>query len=366
MQVLKGKKILVAALDWGLGHATRCVPIIRRLQNQGYEVILASGGTAKKFFENYFPELLVLDKPSYNISYPKDKSMVSAMLRKTPAIIRTIISEHFWLKKIISEHKISEVISDNCYGLWNKKIHSIFITHQLQIKCPKKLHFLEFFLHKIVLFFVRKYDECYIPDLAGIINYSGELSHQNPLPSNARFIGLLSRFSDNKSELESTSYDIVFLLSGPEPQRTILENKFVKLLRGQNKKCCIIRGIPGNSAQRENTDEFIWYNHLPDDELKSILLNSKKIICRSGYSTIMDLVELGVKAMLIPTPGQTEQEYLAKYNCSKHNEQFEMIRQENIALKDLIREVNRPSIRRLNKLYGLFIINSAVVTTLLL
>ena len=348
MLVLKEKKILVAALDWGLGHATRCVPIIRRLQNQGYEVILASGGSAKKFFESYFTELTILEKPLYDITYPKNKSMAISMLKKLPSIARTIIREHFWLKKIINEYKISEVISDNCYGLWNKKIHSVFITHQLHVKCPKKLKFLESYIHKLVLFFVRKYDECYIPDLAGLINYSGELSHQNPLPTNARYVGLLSRFSENKSELESTSYDIVFLLSGPEPQRTILENKCVKLLRGQNKKCCIIRGVPGNSECRENTDEFTWYNHMPDDELKSVLLYSKKIICRPGYSTIMDLAELGVKAMLIPTPGQTEQEYLAQYNCRKNDKQFEMIRQENINLKDLLREVNRPRVRRLN------------------
>ena len=189
MEALKGKRILVAALDWGMGHATRCVPIIRRLQNQGQEVILASNGTALDFFKNYFPELKVLEKPAYAITYPKNKSMAAVLFYKLPSIVKTIINEHRWLKKIISQYKINEVISDNCYGMWNKKIHSVFITHQLRVKCPPRLRFLEPLITRIILFFVKKYDECYIPDLEGIDNYSGELSHLNKLPVNASFIG---------------------------------------------------------------------------------------------------------------------------------------------------------------------------------
>ncbi len=343
MLVLNEKKVLVAALDWGIGHATRCVPIIRRLQNRGYEVILASNGTAKDFFKNYFPELLFLDKPAYNIVYPKNRSMSAAMIRQVPSIIKTIISEHFWLKKIIHKHKINEVVSDNCYGLWNKKIHSVFITHQLMVKCPQRLKFLEAVISRIISFFINKYDECLIPDLAGETNYSGELSHRNKLPPNAQFIGTLSRFCENKTELNAEIFDVVVLLSGPEPQRTLFENKCLKLLKGQKKKCCIIRGLPGNVEKKINSEDFICYNHLPDDELKAVLRNSKKVICRSGYSTIMDLVELKKPAMLVPTPGQTEQEYLAKYNIEK--EQFEMISQERLTIKELLREVNRPTVR---------------------
>ena len=349
MQVLKEKKILVAALDWGLGHATRCVPIIRRLQNRGYEVILASNGTAKDFFKNYFPELEIIDKPSYNISYPKNDSMVTAMVKQLPSIIKTIIQEHRWLKKIISEYKINEVISDNCYGLWNKKIYSVFITHQLMVKCPKRIKFLEPFIPRIISFFIRRYDECYIPDVAGNINYSGDLSHRKKLPANAKYIGPLSRFSETKYKPETETFDVVVLLSGPEPQRTILENKCYKLLKGQNKKCCFIRGLPGNSERKINSEEITWHNHLPDDELKSVLLNAKKIVCRPGYSTLMDLAEIKVKALLIPTPGQTEQEYLASHN--KENEQFEVISQKKINLKDLVRAVNRPTVRMMVPFY---------------
>lgn len=349
MQVLKEKKILVAALDWGIGHATRCVPIIRRLQNQGYEIILASNGNANKFFKDYFPELLVLDKPAYNITYPINQSMAKTIFSQLPSIIKSIISEHLWLKKIIREYKIDKVVSDNCYGLWNKKIHSVFITHQLFVKCPVKLKFLEPLIHFIVSYFINKYDECYIPDLSGKINFSGTLSHQKKIPSNARFIGILSRFSENKSELISKNYDVSILISGPEPQRTIFENKCLNLLQGQMKKCCIIRGLPGSKEKKNDSENITWYNHLSDNELKAVLRYSKKVVCRPGYSTIMDLVELNVKAMLVPTPGQTEQEYLALHN--KENELFEIIEQDKMTLKDLIMEVNQPLIQQIEKIY---------------
>src|SRR4051812_40229287 len=153
LQVIKDKRILVAALDWGIGHASRLVPIIRRLNEQGYEVILASAGNAKDFFRVYFPNMMVIEKPGYHVSYPKDKSMALAILYQLPSIIRAIIREHMWLKKTIRDLKISEVISDNCYGLWNKKIHSVFITHQIWVKCPQRWKVFEFLISLMIKFF---------------------------------------------------------------------------------------------------------------------------------------------------------------------------------------------------------------------
>jgi uncharacterized protein (TIGR00661 family) len=349
MEVLKDKKILIAALDWGIGHATRCVPIIRRLQNHGYEIILASNGNAFDFLKNYFPELSILKKPGYNITYPTKQSMALAMFYKTPSLIRTIISEHNWLKKVIKEYKINEVISDNCYGLWNKKIHSVFITHQLRVKCPTHLKFLEPFIAMIIRYFIKRYDECYIPDIAGKINYSGQLSHIRKLPHNSKFIGLLSRFHDTKVEMQCDVFDIVVLISGPEPHRSNFENKCAELLTGTRVKSCIVRGLPGYSIQKESSNEITWFNHLPDEELKAILKSTRKVVCRPGYSTIMDLVQLGVKAMLVPTPGQTEQEYLAIYNSGK--EQFETVKQSELQFSDFLREVNRPAIRSIAPFY---------------
>jgi uncharacterized protein (TIGR00661 family) len=328
------KKILVAALDWGMGHATRLVPLIRSFQKNGDEVILASAGKSYAFFKSYFPELLILQKPAYNIRYSERYSLSFAIILQIPKIILAIFREHFWLKKIIQQHNFTEVVSDNCYGLWNKKIRSVFITHQLNIILNQGLKFMEFLVNKIILWFISKYDECLVPDLEGEINYAGKLSHIKRKPENVKYIGVLSRFDNTSTNILSKTYDLVVLLSGPEPQRTILEEKISLLLQGQSIACCIIRGLPGNTFQKENSSSITWLNHAGDEVLKSLLINAKKIVCRSGYSTIMDCIALEVNALLIPTPGQTEQEYLAEYNKDKG--MFQMISQDSLSINELL------------------------------
>jgi hypothetical protein len=255
--------------------------------------------------------------------------LTRAILFQIPSIISTIIKEHRWLKRKIREEQISSVISDNCYGLWNRKVHSIIITHQLRIKCPKSLKFFEPLLHFLTRIIINKYDECHIPDLHGDYNYSGELSHFLNLPKNAKYIGLLSRFNAKNKLKKYTSYDVVVLISGPEPQRTLFENKCYSILKKMNLTSCIIRGLPQEKNLPEQTNNITWFNHVNDDEMACTLINAKRIVCRSGYSTIMDLEELKLNALLIPTPGQTEQEYLAFYNTDKS--QFSMKNEKDLS-----------------------------------
>ena len=324
---LKHKNILVAAMDWGLGHATRCVPIIRNLQKEGHNIILASHGQSLDFLKKYFPELLVISKPGYQIKYSEKISMATAMALQAPSIARTIYSEHAWLKEIIKTHAITKVFSDNCYGLWNKSVHSVIISHQLSLVFPSALKLPGALVNRIIHYFLKKFDEIYIPDIADPDNYSGMLSAASHKFRHSKFIGTLSRFSDNNSQLNAEIFDLVVMLSGPEPQRTLLEEKCQRILAGRGLKCCFLRGLPGAQEVKMNTNEFTWHNHLDDDLLKAILKNARKIICRSGYSTIMDLIALDVRALFIPTPGQTEQEYLAAHNSGK---QFEFIKQEEM------------------------------------
>jgi uncharacterized protein (TIGR00661 family) len=314
--------VLVAALDWGLGHATRTVPVIRRFQKEGKIVILASAGSAFNFYQSYFPELKLLRKPAYGISYFKQISFTLSITLQLPSILLTVIRENIWLRKIISEYNIDHVVSDNCYGLFNRKIKSTFITHQLRIICPPSLKIFEPLLHRLVKTFVRKYDECLVPDYEGENNLSGSLSHHPGIPENVKYIGPLSRFVKNDNPKTHPAFDVVVLLSGPEPQRTLFEESYERIFKDQQKKVCFIRAKPGERISRKNTENMTWHNHLPDDELVSILLNAKQIICRSGYSTIMDLITLNKGALLIPTPGQTEQEYLAEWNSKKRPELF--------------------------------------------
>lgn len=309
----KGKKILFACMDWGLGHASRSVPLIRKLQKEGNEVVIASAGPALAFLKNYFPELKALEKPAYNIRYSINFSVSVMLFFQSRSFLKTIRNEHKWMNDILQSNKFDEVYSDNCYGLYNQKVRSTIITHQLMVKCPKGLRFLEKPLHEKILSYTNKFDVCHIPDYEGESNLSGDLSHKYELPANATFIGPLSRFENRQPVEFVKQYEFCAILSGPEPLRTELEEQCIDLFSKTEKKCLIIRGLPEKDECIQVAGIDI-YNHLGDEEFREKVVQSDKIICRSGYSTIMDLHALNKRAILIPTPGQTEQEYLAKHH----------------------------------------------------
>jgi len=315
-------KTLIAPLNWGLGHATRCIPLIRKMLAEGDEIIIASDGHPMELLKQEFPDLLFIDFPSYNIRYNKGKSQLTAMLRSIPIIFIGIIREHHQLKKIIRTHQIERVISDNRFGLWNKHIHSTYITHQLMIKMPKYVKIFEPLVWLGHRFFINRFDACLIPDFEGKENLSGDLSHKYPLPRKASFIGPQSRFSSvalKTSDSAALNFDVVALVSGPEPQRAIFENQLINKYSNSSERVLIVQGLPAEKQHqltREASVNLVIMPHLDTTQLASCLINTQKIICRSGYSTIMDLHALNClhKAEFTPTPGQTEQEYLADYH----------------------------------------------------
>jgi len=307
-------KILVCPLNWGLGHATRCVPIIRQLQSNGHEVVLVSDGFPLAFLRQEFPSLRTIEYPSYPVHYSSGKSQIGAMLSSFPGIVSHIFKEHFWLKRLLENESFDQVISDNRFGMWNKQIHSVYITHQIMVKMPRTLKFLEplvFALHKLI---IQKYDECWIPDIEGNKGLSGDLSHKYKLPRNAKFVGILSRFSTMKDIVPDSTYDVMGIVSGPEPQRTIFEKQLIEKYSSESFKTLIVAGQPEKVEKERLIGNVQLFSHLPNYKLAAYLKGSKKIICRSGYSTLMDLQELKCleRAEFIPTPGQTEQEYLAE------------------------------------------------------
>ncbi len=307
----KGKRILICPLDWGLGHATRCIPIIRLLLDRGAEVIIAADNRPLELLKKEFPTLQFIAFKGYEINYSKSDSLILSMLFSIPKILRGIKNEHNELDKIIDEHHIDVVISDNRYGCWNKKVKSIFITHQLMVKTP----FGEKLLHNKIQNFIKNFDECWIPDYEDENNLSGDLSHKYPIPSNAFFIGPLSRFVNR--ETPKIEYDILAVVSGPEPQRSVFERIVTEQIYQRNLKALIVYGLPNKMIKMEEKQNVKMVSHLLSKDLENSILKSKIIIARSGYSTIMDLASLGKKAIFIPTPGQTEQEYLAEYFKSK-------------------------------------------------
>lgn len=301
------KRILICPLDWGLGHATRCIPVIRLLLQKNADVLVAAEDGPLALLQQEFPQLTFIPLKGYGIQYPRSGSMALKMLLKVPSILKTIKWEHEELERIIDQYKIDIIISDNRYGCWSKKVKSIFITHQLMIKTP----LFEKAAHKKILSYISNYDECWIPDVPGDMNLSGDLSHKYALPRKAHFIGALSRFKKSDVPVQSHTYDVLAIVSGPEPQRSMFEELLLKQLQKIDHKALLVCGLPSKNQKEEQRSNVTIVSHLNADELQNAILNSTLIVARSGYSTIMDLAALGKKAVFVPTPGQTEQEYLA-------------------------------------------------------
>ena len=303
------KRVLVCPLNWGLGHATRDVPIIQKFIDLDFEVIIATDGISYDYLKNEFSTLTFIALPGYKVKYSKRNSQLAKMLLLIPKIIYWTFREHRLLKGIVTDYKIDIVVSDNRFGLQNRNTYNIFITHQLKVKFPRVLRLFEFIYRNISKVFINRFDECWIPDFEGKFNLTGELSHLKNKMSNIHFINPLSRFSIQRIE-NKEDIDVLFILSGPEPQRSIFEKIIIKQSCYSNLKMVLVRG--------SNTETQIKFkgkviNVASTSSLNSLILRSDLLICRSGYTSIMDLFTLRKKAVLVPTPGQTEQEYLAQY-----------------------------------------------------
>ena len=313
MDNVPGQNVLVCPLDWGLGHAARCVPIIKALEARGKNVLLAADGFPLEFLKQEFPHLEHISFPGFKVKYATDDNQMGAMFTQLPQFLKGIRQEHRAIKKICAQYQIDTVISDNRFGLWNRRVYSIYMTHQLVVKMPIKWHKLEklvWFVHRL---FINQYNTCWIPDFANHENLTGELTHKYKLPKKAQFIGILSRFSSTLEVSGHSPYETIALISGPEPHRSILENKLIKHLQKSLFPSLIVRGVPSQQTEEVNILNVKLLSHLDTPTLQSLIASTPTVMCRSGYSTLMDLVSLDKKAILIPTPGQTEQEYLAEH-----------------------------------------------------
>lgn len=297
------KKVIVAPLNWGLGHASRCVPIIKHLIENNFTPILASDGKALKFLSKEFPDLETVNLPSYHISY--GKNLKWNLLKKTPRINSIIKKEKRTLEEFLEKNKdVVGIISDNRFGMFSKKIPSVYITHQVNVLSGFLTSLTSFFHQRII----KNYKECWIPD-EPISKFSGKLSSSNRR-LNQKYIGILSRL--NTMEIEKT-IDILIVLSGPEPNRSLLESKLQQIFKKTQKNTWLVRGVIEEEQRIEESKNLKIVNFMLSEELEKAMNAAKLIICRSGYSSIMDLIALNKQAILIPTKGQSEQEYLAKH-----------------------------------------------------
>jgi len=307
------KRVLIAPLDWGLGHASRCIPVIKKLLQIGAVPIIATSGRPLTFLKKEFPGEQFLELPAYDLNYFSTNMYLNLAIQ-SPKILKAIQQERKKVKKWISQYKIDAIISDNRFGCLDPRVKNVFITHQLNIIMPGKMpgffkHLLSGLANRVNHRYIGKFDECWVPDEEGDVNLSGILSHPAPLP-NVQYTGILSRIKTLKQPLK---YDIMVLLSGPEPQRSKLEQGLIRQLTGLKKRILLVQGVPEKSERFTLGDHFEVLPFLTSADLNQALAQSELVICRSGYSTLMDLAPLGKKAILIPTPGQSEQKYLAQY-----------------------------------------------------
>ena len=301
----------MAPLDWGLGHSTRCIPIISHLLLLGCKVILASEGSQATLLQHEFPDLTMLPLQGYRIAYTNQKRLFAPkILWQLPKIANSIQKERNWLNDAVSEYQIDLVISDNRFGLYHPSIPTVFITHQLHIKSP--VIWAEKLIQKLNYKYIDNFTACWVPDEPGAVNIAGTLSHPKELPAlPVTYLGGISRFL-NKENVE-IKYKLLVVISGPEPQRTLLEEKILKDLKDYHEPVLLVRGLPGSKEVVHNFNQVTIENHLPAYEMEKAFTQSEWIISRSGYTTVMDLLKLRKRSILIPTPGQTEQEYLARH-----------------------------------------------------
>jgi predicted glycosyltransferase len=339
----KRYNILICPLGWGLGHAGRMIPLAETLQKAGHNILVGAGTENIAFFRRELTGLTFIKFPGFIPGYSSVFPQYVAVIFRLPFLLYHIIAEHFRLKKLIRTHKIDIVISDNRFGLWNRNIRTVYVTHQLLIPFPAGVRSMEWIGVLLHRFFIKRYNYCFVPDLPGSLNLAGRLSHQTKVPDNVRYIGLLSRFNNiGSGEIKPgrVSPDYVVVLSGPEPQRSILRKKVIRIFEDSDSFIVILEGRPSGTSRMEGPHNIISYDHLPRNEMAELLRISKNIIARAGYSFIMELISLNRSALLIPTPGQTEQEYLAADLSAKG--WFRMAEQDRLAGQEFLSYGNIP------------------------
>jgi uncharacterized protein (TIGR00661 family) len=345
------KRILVSPLNWGLGHASRLIPIIQYLNDKKLQVYIASYGASATLLRQEFPNCQHLNFKGFTPYYSSKHSQTRTLIKQLPSFLYYKHKEKKQLQKIVTQHRIDLIISDNRYGLYCRNIKSILITHQLnpQLRAPFTL------FQKPVAYilsrWIKRFNACWVPDNP-LPNerFSGDLSRNRFKLPNVKYIGSLSRFQSGPQNL-TAEFDYLIILSGPEPHRTLLEKTLLDIFSHKKASVVLVQGLTSNKQVKKSPRKGLTvYNYCLSGELETLIKASETIICRSGYSSIMDLLALGKKALLIPTPGQPEQEYLANsllikqhFKTALHPDPaiIDSLNKQSSAYKPAIRATNR-------------------------
>lgn len=305
--MFNGTRILVAPLDWGLGHATRCVPIVRALLERGATPVIGADKAPLALLRDEFPQLPAVRIPGIDVRYGKGRSQAWAMTKQFPAMLRSIRAERRHFDRLRRDVPLDAVISDQRFGIRTPGLPGVLITHQVFPFTPVA----QGMLRRINLHHIRSFDRCWVPDEAALPGLAGELSHGPRMPANARYIGPISRFAKGPAGTGTVTHRIVAVISGPEPQRTLLERSLTAQLQRIEGPHLLVLGRP-DAPKEQRIGDLTIVGHLNAQALREAMLHAGMIISRTGYTTLMDLARIGRTALLVPTPGQAEQEYLGQ------------------------------------------------------
>ncbi|PWD99169.1 glycosyltransferase [Marinilabilia rubra] len=318
----KKKKIpiLFCPLDWGLGHIARDFPLIKEFHDKGYKVIVAASPHIIKWVKAELPELTTTSFPGPRITYGKKGFSFLKFILSLPELLKWPFREKSIIQELVKKYHPKIIVSDNRYGARHKDVFSVIITHQLMIKMPGLLKWLEYPVHWFITLLINRFDECWIPDFTEDKSLAGDLVHKYPLPDNSRLIGPLSRFekNDEKNIFVIPEKSVLAIISGPEPQKSILEKILITAFKRSGDGLTLFNGKT-NQRSESPAEKIIIYGHSSSSVMRKEILRHNNIIVRSGYSTIMDMYALGKKCLLVPTPGQTEQEYLAGFHKNRNH-----------------------------------------------
>ena len=307
-------KVLIAPLNWGLGHATRDIPIIRTLLDHGHEVTIAACGNARSVLEQEFPACTSRDFPDYSVPFSANSLFLARFISSFPQLLQDIARERRNLATMLAEEKYDLIISDNRLGVYSDEIPSLFISHQLHFHLPLAIWPLELAGIGLNSGLHEKFDRVIVPDNPpGPLSLGGKLSRAETdvTRNRAYYAGILTsmRVQDVTQDL-----DYLILISGPEPQRTELEKILLPQVKDLPGTVTVLLGSPQAAETTRLSERCTVLSYASTEEKERLMNRAKVIICRSGYTTMMELAELKKRqALLIPTPGQPEQEYLADY-----------------------------------------------------
>jgi len=306
LKSIKSLRILLSPLNWGLGHVCRTLPIIQTLLDQDNEIIICCDEAQENFYRMYFPELWYVPHSGYPFRFKGKGNWTLDVLSSFSSLNHHLVEEKRRVQKLVEMFNPDLIISDQRFGFVSKKIKSVVISHQLNLPVPKWNIIAKFWNRQLL----SAFDEVWIPDTADQ-KYSGILSDGKHKVK--KFIGISSRFCNNGNEnnrSKTKRYDFLGIVSGPPPYNAQFLQMLIEKLTHSTAVSAIVApmSLVKNNSKLKGVTLICSPNH---EEFQALMKGSKVVISRSGYSTIMDLVETKNESILIPTPGQAEQLYLA-------------------------------------------------------